>query len=174
MSRLVNVAAVVLCGAALSACGTGLEAQTYKARTPYDYTNAELGDLSLRNLAIEAPLSDGVLAKGDVATLTGAVVNTGATDDALTSASSDAAATAKLLVDGSPVTSVPVPASGTSGTTWAVSLEGLTKDLRAGQYVTVTLTFDKAGRTTLQVPVRSGDNGLGDREPLQDPYGEKK
>ena len=30
MSRLVNVAAAAVCAAALSACGTGLQAQTYK------------------------------------------------------------------------------------------------------------------------------------------------
>ena len=174
MSRLVTVVAAVLSGAALSACGTGLQAQTYKERTPHEYTNAGVGDLALRNLAIDAPLSGSVITKDDVATLTGTVVNEGTEADALTGASSDAAATAKLLVDGSPVTSVPVPASGTSGTAWAVSLEGLTSDLHVGQYVSITLTFQRAGRTTVQVPVRSGDNGLGDREPAQNPYGEKE
>jgi hypothetical protein len=48
---------------------------------------------------------------------------------------------------------------------------GLTRDLAAGTYVSVTLTFQKAARVTLQVPVRAGDNGLADRQAEQDPYG---
>ena len=50
-------------------------------------------------------------------------------------------------------------------------LSGLSGDLVSGQYVDVTLTFEKAGKSTeLRVPVRSGDTGLADREEAQDPY----
>ena len=53
-------------------------------------------------------------------------------------------------------------------------LTGLTKELHAGEYVSLTLIFEKAERTTLQVPIRAGDNGLGTRPAARDPYGHEE
>jgi hypothetical protein len=89
------------------------------------------------------------------------------------SASSDAAATAVLEVTGQPVPSIPLLRH-QPVTNWSIVLHGLTKPLAAGTFISVTLVFEKAPRTTLQVPIRAGDNGLGVRTPLQNPYGEGK
>lgn len=171
MSRLVNVAAAAVCAAALSACGTGLQAQTYKEVGRQDGATADLGGLAVRNLYVVAPSDGSVLATGSQAMLTGTFVNAGSADDSLTTLSTDVAGAVSLTVDGAPATAVAVPAGGRSGS-WTAVLDGLTKDLRAGQYISVTLNFAGAGRTTVQVPVRAGENGLRDRAPAQDPYHE--
>ncbi len=171
MSRLVPLSVVALSAVLLSACGTGLQAKTYSEVGRQDGARADLGDLSVRNLHVTPPLSGSTIPLGDPAVLQGVLVNTGDSGDALVSATSEVAASAVLQDKGAVVTSVPVPARGTSGTTWSLVLNGLTRDLAAGTYVSVTLTFQKAARVTVQVPVRAGDNGLGDRQAEQDPYG---
>ena len=169
MSR--PVTAVLLSAALLSACGTGLEAQTYKPRTPHDSTSATLGKIALRGLAVDPPAEGESLTAGGHAVVTGVLVNTGTEDDALVDASSDAAATVALETADQQGT-VPIPAAGTSGTAWSLVLDGLKADLQPGRYVTLTLVFAKAGRTTVQVPIRTTDNGLSKREVAQDPYHE--
>lgn len=168
----VILASAVLSSAALSACGTGLEAQIYKSRTPQDSTSATAGDIALRNLAVEAPTVGGALLTGGRAVVTGTFVNNGSEADALTGASSEVAASVLVRggVAGDPQERVAIPALGTSGTSWSLELTGLTQDLRPGTYLRLTLVFEHAGRVTVQVPIRTGDNGLGDREAEQDPY----
>ena len=174
-SRSIRAAVPValLSGALLLAgCGTGLQATTYtKEKAPRDFGLVSAGDLEIRNLAIAPPATGLVLKAGtDSAVLSGAVVNTGTTDDALVAVQADDAAAAQLQLDGKDVTSVPI-AAGTGAGTWTATLTGLKDDLRVGQYTTVTLVFAKAGRVEgLQVPVRAGDTGLGDRAADQDPY----
>ena len=164
-------AALVTGALLLSGCGTGLQATTYtKEKAPRDFAVASVADLAVRNLAIAPPATGDTFAKGDTATLSGAVINTGTQDDELIGVETDAAGASSLLVDGKPVPSVPV-AAGTDASSWTASLTGLTRELRAGQYVTVTLVFAKAGRLSdLQVPVRAGDTGLDTRPAAQDPY----
>lgn len=172
MSRPVTLAAVVVSAALLSACGTGLEAQTYRESGRLDGANATLTTLAVRNLHVEAPASGSAHTAGGDAFVVGLIANPGDAADALVSASTDVAAAATLLVDGQPVQSVPVPAGGATPTTWSIALSGLTKELHAGTYISLTLSFGKAERTTVQVPVRAGDNGLSTREAAQNPYGE--
>jgi copper(I)-binding protein len=168
--RLVPAALVV--AFALAGCGTGLQNQTYKERSIRDFDNLTVGSLEVRNLGVDAPASGSVIAADEgTAVVTGSVINTGDTADALTGATSTVAASAQLQLDGADVSADPVPAGSDAGTTWAVVLTGLKKDLLVGTYVDVQLTFEKAGRTeTLSIPVRSGDHGLADREEAQDPY----
>jgi copper(I)-binding protein len=163
------VTAVLLSAALLSACGTGLEAQTYKPRTPHDSISAHVGKVAIRNLAIAAPQQGQTLAVGDRAVVTGSFINEDTVPDALVDASSDIAATVVLQTDGQDPT-IPIPPLGSSGTTWSLVLDGLTKELRPGQFASLTLVFAKAGRITVSVPVRAGDTGLGERKAEQDPY----
>lgn len=169
--RPLTVAAAVLCAAVLSACGTGLQAQTYKETGRQDSATTDLGRLAVRNLHVEAPADGNVLASGDQAVLTGTFVNGGASNDSLTALTTDAAGSVGLTVDDRPATAVAVPAGGESGQ-WTAVLGALTKDLHAGEYISVTLTFAGAGRATVQVPIRAGNNGLSSRTPEQDPYHE--
>jgi copper(I)-binding protein len=172
--RHVTVTTVALSAALLSACGTGLHAQTYKESGRQDGGNTALAGVAVRDLHVEAPTTGSTIPTTDPATVTGVLVNTSGTADALVGASTDAAANAALTDNGQPATQVAVPANGVSSSTWAITLTGLTKPLVAGTYISVTLTFDKAGRTTVQVPVRAGDNGLSSRTQEQNPYGEGK
>ena len=171
--RPVALAAVLVSAALVSACGTGLEAQTYKQRRAYDATLVDLDDLKVRNLAIEAVSEADGAPTGGGALLTGVVVNDGTTDDALVGVQTDVANDIQL-VSAAGASQLDIPAGGTSGTDWAVQLSGLTRPVKVGEYVTITLEFAKAGRTTVKVPVRAGDNGLKDRQAEQDPYGEAK
>lgn len=170
--RSTTVAAVAVSAALLSACGTGLEAQTYKEVGRQDGGSATSQDVAVRNLYANPPLTGSTIPTDQPAVLTGFLVNTGDTADSLVSASSDVAATTALQEEGKPTPSVAIPARGHSTTTWSIVLTGLTKELHAGEYVSVTLTFARAGRTTVQAPIRAGDNGLLDRKPAQDPYRE--
>jgi copper(I)-binding protein len=166
------VTALLVTGLLLAGCGTGLQATTYtKETSPRDFNGTSIADLEVRNLGIAAPTSGLTFNPGDSAVLTGSVVNTGTTDDTLVAVES-AVATSVTLSDGTATAAptVPIPAGSDAGS-WSATLTGLTADVRVGQYVTVTLVFQRAGRLSgLQVPVRSGDNGVEGRTPEQDPY----
>ena len=171
MSRRL-VPAALLVALALTGCGTGLQNQTYKERSIRDFDELSIGSLEVRNLGVDAPAS-GTVIKADEGTaiVTGSVINVGRTADALTAVTTTVADSAQLQIDGTDVSAVPVPAGSDAGTTWAVVLTGLKKDLLVGTYVDITLTFERAGRTEeLSIPVRVGDTGLSDREEAQDPY----
>lgn len=142
--------------AALSACGSGQGATTYKPHS-YDYVNVDRGGLAIRDLAVDAPTdSSGQLAAGGTAKVTGVFVSHGG-DDQLTDVSSPAAASATIqTTDGGMGSAgqVNVPAGGLAKD-WTIVLSGLTQPLRSGSFIDLTLTFAKAGRTTLRVPVRA-------------------
>jgi copper(I)-binding protein len=163
-----TTAALALAAAALAGCGTGMEAQTYQQKGRQDSARADLNQLVVRNLHVQGPLA-GVIPAGGDAVLTGSFVNQGGTADRLRDVTSDLATSVTLTLDGKPVTGIPVPAQGASGT-WTAVLSGLTRDVRPGEYIPVSLTFATNGRTTLEVPVQTGDNGLIGREVAQDPY----
>jgi copper(I)-binding protein len=91
--------------------------------------------------------------------------NGGGQPDALVAAASDAAATVELhetVRDGGvmrmrPLEKVTVPAGGAVEMKPGghhIMLLGLRRDLRSGDTVTVTLTFEKAGTVSVQAPVR--------------------
>jgi copper(I)-binding protein len=168
--RPVTVVAAVLCAAALSACGTGLQNETYKATGRQDSALAQVGTIAIRNAYVDAPASGDVLPQGASATLVASFVNKGATDDALTGVTSAIAGSTELRVDGQTVSSVDIPSRSTSSPKATIVFKDLTRDVRVGEYITVRFSFKLAGSTDVQVPVRAGDTGLADREEAQDPY----
>ena len=157
--RTTTLLAAGLLPLALTACGVGLDPQTYRERTTQDATNVQVGGLALRNIAIQPPpegqLEIGV---GKDAQLTLSVVNPGGEKDTLTGVSTPAASATKL-VDGSghEVTSVEIPAEGAADG-FGVVLVGLTKALRPAMYVDVTFTFATNGRLKVSVPMKVYDN----------------
>jgi copper(I)-binding protein len=155
--RTTTLLAAALLPLALTACGVGLDPQTYRERTTQDAVNAEAGDLALRNVAIQPPADgEAELGVGKDAQLTLSIVNPSATPDTLTGVTT-AAASSTRLVNGSghEVTSVEVPAQGAAQAgDFGVVLVGLTKPLRPGQYVDVTFAFRNSGRLTVSVPVK--------------------
>jgi copper(I)-binding protein len=142
---------------ALTACGVGLDPQTYRERTTQDAANAQAGDLALRNVAIAPPATgEKEIAAGSDAQLVLSIVNPGEEKDTLTGVTTGASTSTKL-VDGSghEVTSVEIPAKGAARDgDFGVVLVGLTKALRPGMYVDVTFAFATNGRLKVSVPVK--------------------
>jgi len=165
-----RLAAVLLGAAVLSGCGTGLQAQVYKETGRGDSASADLDSLAIRNLHFEPAAEGNALATGDRAVMTGSFANRGDAQDTLTSISSPAAASVMLLQHGKAVSSIDIPAGGAAGG-WTAVLEGVNRPVRAGQYLPVTLTFSRGGRTTLQVPLHISEGDLEGREVNQEPYG---
>jgi len=146
---------------ALSACGVGLDPQTYRERSTQDASNISLGDLALRNVAI-APPDKGAAetAVGKDAQVTLAVISTSNEPDTLTAVATSAATSANF-VDGSghAVPTVAVPANGTVGYgDFGVVLRGLTKPLRPGTYIDMTFVFQQHGKVSFKVPMKVYDN----------------
>jgi copper(I)-binding protein len=158
--RTTTLLAAGLLPLALTACGVGLDPQTYKDRTTHDAINAQVGGLALRNVGIAPPDDDqSEIGAGKDAQLTLSIVNPGGDADTLTGVSTPVA-TATKLVDGSghDISAVDVPAEGAAEAgQFGVVLIGLTKPLRPGTYVDVTFSFATNGRLKVSVPVRLYD-----------------
>ena len=161
--RTTTLLAAAVLPFALTACGVGLDPQTYRERTTQDASNISLGDLVLRNVAIAPPgAGAGELAAGSDAQVTLAVVSTSSDPDTLVSVSTPGATSAGF-VDGTghPVQTVTVPANGTAGYgDFGVVLRGLTTALRPGMYIDMTFAFQQHGKVTFKVPVKVYDNPL--------------
>jgi len=169
-----KVVAAVLSVAVLSGCGSGLHAMTYKATGRQDGSSANVGGargIAVRHLHVAPPAAGSTHDAGGSALVLAGLSNGGDGDDALVSASSPAAASAALTVDGRDVPEVPLVAGRAAPAGFAVRLDGLLDELHVGESVEVTLVFRDAGRVTLTAPLLPGDNGLGEREQAQDPYG---
>ena len=148
--RLVLVAAVALIPA-LAGCEAGNNAPTLSFHYPTDAAGTAVGDLSIRNVfVLGAPIGRD-LARGESASLFLALVTTGSTDKLL-----------KITAPGT-AASVTVPAGGIlvandrpvfyAGPMPQIVLRDLTRPLRSGSDVALTLIFQNAGPVTLQVPV---------------------
>lgn len=173
--RPMPLVAALAAAAVATGCGTGLEAKTYKETGRQDGGFATIGGrtgIHVQRLLVSGPAVGSSFAAGETAFATGGLVNNGPTADALIGASSDVSAAVTLLVDGQPVQEVPLPAGGVAPTGWSLGLTSLSRELRVGTYVTIDLEFQRAGKTSLRVPVEAGDNGLTSRTPEEDPYAE--
>lgn len=156
--RIVTVLAAGLLPLALTACGSGRQPETYNERRTVDAASASLGDLEVRNVHISPPEGDDMeIAVGSDAVLSMSIVNLGEAPDRLVSVSTDIASSIQVLdADDQPVDKVDVPPLGAvAAGDFTVSLGGLTQALRPGQHADVTVTFVRAGRKTLTVPVQT-------------------
>jgi periplasmic copper chaperone A len=151
LARLVP--AVLVLPLALSACGSSRDPLTYDDRDQGDSVESVAEDLSVLNLRVLPPAEGMVHAAGSDARVALSLVNEAAEADALTAVSSPAAASVAITKDTKPVTTLPVPARGTSEAGYSLVLRGLKEELRSGTYVTLTLTFQRAPQVTLDVPV---------------------
>jgi copper(I)-binding protein len=154
--RLVTLLAAGLLPLALTACGSGKSPETYLERPTVDAARASMGDLAVRNVKVAPPVGDAAeLAVGEDATVTMSIVNVGEAPDRLTGVSTDAATTVELLdKSGTAVDRVDIPGLGAvNGNDFTVRLGGLTQALRPGQHIPLTISFVRAGRRTLDVPV---------------------
>jgi copper(I)-binding protein len=166
-----------------SACAAGKQAQTANERPTIDGSNAQIGDIALRDIAIQAPAS-GTYETGQDAVLIGIIVNDGAKPDQLTDvttkaangwgafkSASDASAVATADQAGTPASASPgatLPIAGKSvsvkpgerasfgvpNSTGAILLTDLTGRLYPAQTVKITFRFAHAGSVTMYVPVQ--------------------
>lgn len=136
---------------ALTGCGVGQKAQVYRERTTEDSTNTAVGAIAVRNLAINAPTDGLVLLRGTDAPMTVTFVNVGSEDDTLVSASTPAATSVDIV---GPTSTVPIPRLSQAPSSYDLVLRGLTRDLPAASYITLTLDFQRNGTKQVLVPVR--------------------
>jgi copper(I)-binding protein len=179
--RLVISLLALATAGALSACGAGLDAHTYEQRNSADASSAQVGDLSVRNVAVEAPRNDRVYEVGDDARVTITVTNSGQDDDRLVEVTSSAAQEVAVMA-GREERDLVVPASGSTGDFVTLELRGLTRPLRAGEFIDLTLRFADNGSVQVLAPVSTtgdtdrpvytGERFEGGEEPaLQGPAG---
>ncbi len=166
---------------ALTGCGTSLDAQTYQERSNAEAENRAVGTLAIRGVYVEAPETDEGYAVGDDATVHITVTNAGAEADPLLSVTSSAAEQVVVLAGGRERGMV-VPPQGSTGDFVTFELRGLSRPLRPGEYVDLTLRFAINGEVELLVPVQTtgetdrpiytGEREEGGEEPaLQAPAG---
>ncbi|MBC7372607.1 MAG: copper chaperone PCu(A)C [Frankiales bacterium] len=178
-SRRVGFAVLLAVG--LSGCGTGLNAQTYQARNLGNASNAQVGNMAVRNAMLLTPSSGRTYEVGTDVRGTFQVVNLSRTADQLIEVTSPQAGEVVLLQDGAP-TALDVPAEGSTEQRGSFILRGLTGPLVTGEYVTMTFRFATAGTVDVLVPVattgrsnrpgRTGEPGSPEGDPaLQGPAG---
>lgn len=136
----------------VSACGAGLDAQTYQQRIQAETSDASVGQLALRNIGVEAPSEGAVYEVGDDATAIITVTNSGDEPDSLVEVTSSAASEVVVLAGGEERDLV-VPGLGSTGDFFTLELRGLTRPLRTGEYVDLTFRFEDNGSTQVLAPI---------------------
>ena len=136
----------------LTGCGSGLKAQTYQERATADATNEAIGALAVRNVSVLPPRDADTYPVGSDARVTLTVVNEGDQPDRLVSATTDAATSVAVAAANGTATSLSVPAQGEAAG-YTLVLRGLTRELRPGTYITLTLSFQVNGSEQFLVPV---------------------
>ena len=165
----------------VSACGASLDAQTYQERNNAESTNAAVGQLAIRDVAVQPPRTDEGYEVGDNATVKITVTNAGPEQDRLLEVTSSAAREVVVLA-GDQEGDLVVPPLGSTGSFVTFELRGLTRALRPGEYVDLSLRFADNGTTELLAPVMTtgeadrpvytGERFEGGEEPaLQAPAG---
>ncbi|WP_197318887.1 copper chaperone PCu(A)C [Saccharomonospora sp. NB11] len=160
---------VAAVGAALlvTGCGAGQITQTDTQVAAINGTSVDAGSIAIRNAEVAYPETNGsepaVYPKGSDAGTTIWLVNQSGKADELLSASTEAAADVTLegsrtvpayrtlvLGPGQSATGDEVSGDPTRG---SLTLNGLTRDLRPGQMIDLTLTFRDAGAVTFELPI---------------------
>ena len=165
----------------VSACGASLDAQTYQERNNAESSNAAVGQLAIRDVAVEPPRTNEGYEVGDDAVVTITVTNAGTEEDRLVEVTSSAAREVAVLA-GEREGNLVVPPLGSTGDFVTLELRGLTRALRPGEYVDLSLRFADNGTTELLAPVMTtgeaerpvytGERFEGGEEPaLQAPAG---
>jgi copper(I)-binding protein len=220
-ARRIGIGLLAAVAVLTSGCAAGEHAMTAEEKPTIDATNADIGSIQLRGLAIESPVTSTFYAKGSSALVTMALINSGKGSDTLTGISSPAfsswgvfpklaqaeaaqaapssSSAAPSAASSAPTTSAPSGSSSAPGTpapgastspsvpaaapsssvaavptgtksvtvaaglrlSWGVPsatggllLMKFTKSVYPGTTVPITFTFDKAGSTTVSVPVQ--------------------
>jgi copper(I)-binding protein len=157
--RAATTVVLLVSPVALSACSAGQVTQTATQERDKTGGMAQVGALTLRQVRLFAP-DEGRYERGDDAVLRLAVVNNGSEADTLVDVSGEGFGGVEFD-DGSrrrssSVEGIEIPADSAvfiDGDELAVTLTDLDKELTTGQYLEVTLVFQKSGKVTIPVTV---------------------
>ena len=160
-------AGLAACGLILTGCGTGQISQTAGQESAVNGSSANIGEISLRNVHLQAVQRSDFLQPGTAVELMFVVGNNSPdVDDKLLAVASDVGQV-KLTGDGS------VPARGAlivgspdgqdevtpMGSATATTAEvTLSKPITNGLTYNFTFDFEKAGRTSVAVPISAGES----------------
>ena len=159
-------AGLAACGLILTGCGTGQISQTATQSSAVNGTSANLGEISLRNVHLQAVQSSDFLQPGTAVQLMFVVGNNSPdVDDELLGIASDigqvevtgdrAVPARGSLVVGSPDgQDEVVPMGSATAPTAEVTLS---KPITNGLTYNFTFDFEKAGRTSVAVPISAGE-----------------
>jgi copper(I)-binding protein len=149
------LAVVVPLALVLTGCGAGFDAQTYQQRTIADVSNTAVGAIAVRAVSVQPGPGDGLIEAGQDAVVTFTLVNDGAEDDRLLEITAAGAGTVDLVERGSdePLEGIEVRALGTTGDLYGAVLRSIDEPLRPGEYVELTLRFERNGEVTVPAPV---------------------
>ncbi|UOX99899.1 copper chaperone PCu(A)C [Blastococcus sp. PRF04-17] len=156
--RAATMGVLLLSPAALTACGAGQVTQTATQDRDKTGGQAQVGDITLRQAALESPRG-GSYDDGDDADLRLAIVNTGRAADTLTGIEGEGFAEAEIDADGEDELEIPAGRTvfvGSDGDA-EITLTDLDEGLTTGQYLTLTLIFEEAGEVELRVTVATPD-----------------
>ena len=163
--RAATMGVLLLSPVALTACSAGQVTQTATQERDKTGGMAQVGDLTLRQVALENPRS-GIYEDGDDAELRMTIVNSGQEDDTLVGIEGEGFGDAEIRTSGASGASgastgggsdeIEIPADTTvfvgedDGT---ITLTDLGESLTTGQYLELTLTFENAGEIDVRVTV---------------------
>jgi copper(I)-binding protein len=171
--RAATIGVLLLSPVVLSACSAGQVTQTATQERDKTGAQAQVGDISLRQVQLMHPRG-GSYEQGDDADLQLAIVNGGTEADTLVSVEGDGFGSAEIqapsAASSTGSSSSPATGSASRGSSdeieipgrgavfvgeddYTVTLTDLDEDLTTGQYLEVTFTFEKAGEVTLPVTV---------------------
>lgn len=166
--RAATAGVLLLSPVALSACSAGQVTQTATQERDKVGAMAQVGDISLRAVELEAPRG-GSYDAGDDAELMLAIVNGGQEDDTLVAVDGDgfgdveigAGPTTGSASGGAASDEIDIPAGGTvfvDGDDVSIALSDLDDPLTVAQYLELTFTFENAGEVTLPVTVSTPED----------------
>lgn len=152
---------------AVAGCSAGQETQTSSQVAAVDGAHGSAKQVDVRNVQLAFPEDSSTYEAGSSAPLEGGLVNAGSESDRLVEVTSPYAASAEVtgttvLPAESNLWSTPAKqgggqqapsASSAENAQVHITLRGLNHDIRPGLTVPVTFVFEKAGPTTIQVPL---------------------
>jgi copper(I)-binding protein len=169
--RAATMGVLLLSPVVLSACSAGQVTQTASQERDKTGAQAQVGDISLRQVELLHPRG-GSYARGDDADLQVAIINSGSQADTLvavdgngfgsaqiqgaSSSSSASSSSASSSSSSSRASRIEIPAGSSvfvGGDELNVTLTNLDEPLTTGQYLEVTFTFENAGEVTVPVTV---------------------
>lgn len=155
---------LAVCGVILTGCGSGQISQVADQESAVNGTSADVKNMVLRNVHLQAVQTGDYLQPGKVVPLVFVAANNSAdVDDKLVGITSDVG-TVALSGDGAVpagralVVSAKGQAMPMGSATGATADVTLSKPITNGLAYNFTFNFEKAGQTTVAVPVSAGEN----------------